>query len=90
MAPQPGSGFVVRGNLVRVLHQEANPYDRNQGCDHVPGPLGQVITGLAANSQRIAHVDQDIEAYDYQRRRIGYEVPDELADLLVVGIVKLV
>ncbi len=51
MPPQPGSGFVVRGNFVRILHKEANPYDGNQGCDHVPGPLGQVVAGLAANSQ---------------------------------------
>ena len=37
-----------------------------------------------------AHVDQDIEAYDYQRRRIGDVVSDELADLLIVGIVEFV
>ena len=46
MPPQSGRGVMVRGHLVRVLHQEAHPYYGHYARDDVARPLGEVIAVL--------------------------------------------
>ncbi len=66
----PPSGLPLRWHRVLCVTLVRLPTDHLRPADEL-GQCGLVVAGLTTNSQRISHIDQDIEADDYQRRRIG-------------------